>query len=160
MSRTLNKVMLIGNVGQAPEMNHTPSGIPVTSFRMATSEIWHDRDGKLREHTDWHTVIAWHGLAEVIQKIVKKGCRIYIEGKIQTRNFVDKSGFRKYIVEIVAESMLMLDNKKIRYDDFLDDNDNGYSNSTDITDINYSDNAFRKNYQNSNNDDLKFLSKY
>ena len=72
MSRTLNKVMLIGNVGQDPEMKHTPSGIPVASFRMATSESWRDRDGAVKEHTDWHTIVAWRGLAEVIQKLVKK----------------------------------------------------------------------------------------
>ena len=76
MSRTLNKVMLIGNVGRDPELKYTPSGIPVTSFRLATSETWKDRDNSIKEHTDWHTIVAWRGLAEVIFKLVKKGSRV------------------------------------------------------------------------------------
>ncbi len=112
MSRTLNKVMLIGNVGKNPELKTTPSGIPVTSFRLATSETWKDRDGNLREHTDWHTIVAWRGLAEVIYKLVTKGSRVYIEGKIQTRNFDDKTGNRRHVVEILAENMLLLEQRK------------------------------------------------
>lgn len=112
MSRTLNKVMLIGNVGKDPELKYTPSGIPVTSFRLATSETWKDRDGKVQEHTDWHSVVAWRGLAEVIQKIIRKGSRVYIEGKIQTRTFDDKSGAKRHVVEVLAENLLLLDVKK------------------------------------------------
>lgn len=112
MSRTLNKVILIGNVGKEPELKHTPSGIPVTSFRLATSETWKDRDGSVKEHTDWHTVVAWRGLAEVIHKLVAKGSRVYIEGKIQTRSFEDKNGSKKHVVEILADNMLLLDTKK------------------------------------------------
>ncbi len=112
MSRTLNKVMLIGNVGKDPELKFTPSKIPVTSFRLATSETWKDRDGQIKEHTDWHTVVAWRGLAEVVHKLVKKGSRVYIEGKVQTRVFDDKNNIRKHITEILAESMLILDGKK------------------------------------------------
>jgi single-strand DNA-binding protein len=114
MSRTLNKVLLIGNVGKDPEIKFTPSGIPVISFRIATSESWKDKDGTLKEHTDWHTVVAWRGLAEVIQKLVKKGSRIYIEGKIQTRTFEDKSLNKRHVVEILAENMLLLENRKVR----------------------------------------------
>ncbi|MFC2129899.1 single-stranded DNA-binding protein [Bacteroidota bacterium] len=116
MSRTLNKVMIIGNVGKDPELKRTPSGIPVTSFILATSETWKDRDGNVREHTDWHTVVAWRGLAEVIYKLVTKGSRIYIEGKIQTRSFDDKNGSRRHVVEILAESMLLLEQRKPRSD--------------------------------------------
>lgn len=112
MSRTLNKAMLIGNVGKDPELKTTPSGIPVTSFRLATSETWKDRDGNLREHTDWHTIVAWRGLAEVIYKLVTKGSRVYIEGKIQTRSFDDKSGNRRHVVEILADNMLLLEQRK------------------------------------------------
>jgi len=117
--------MLIGNVGQDPEMKHTPSGIPVASFRMATSESWRDRDGAVKEHTDWHTIVAWRGLAEVIQKLVKKGSRIYIEGRIQTRTFDDKFNNRRHVVEILADNMLLLDNKKTK------ENGNGYDLITD-----------------------------
>ncbi len=114
MSRTLNKVMLIGNVGRDPELKYTPSGIPVTSFRLATSETWKDRDGHVQEHTDWHTIVAWRGLAEVINKLVKKGTRVYIEGRIQTRSFEDKNGSKRHVVEILADNMLLLDPRKMR----------------------------------------------
>lgn len=120
MYRTLNKVMLIGNVGKEPELKFTPSGIPVVSFRLATTEVWKDKDGKMQEHTDWHTIIAWRGLAEVINKIVNKGSRIYVEGRIQTRTFGDKNGTKRYVVEILADNMLMLDQKKLK--DEADDN--------------------------------------
>lgn len=112
MSRTLNKVMIIGNVGKDPELKHTPSGIPVTSFRIATSETWKDRDGSTKEHTDWHTVVAWRGLAEVIHRLVKKGSRIYVEGRLQTRTIDDKNSPKKHVVEILADNMLLLDNRK------------------------------------------------
>ena len=104
--------MLIGNVGREPELKFTPSGIPVTSFRLATSETWKDRENNLKEHTDWHTIVAWRGLAEVINKLIGKGSRVYIEGRIQTRNFDDRNGNRRYVVEVLAENMLLLDNKK------------------------------------------------
>jgi single-strand DNA-binding protein len=119
MSRTLNKVMLIGNVGKDPELKHTPSGIPVITFRLATSETWKDKDGIQQEHTDWHTIVAWRGLADVIHKLIKKGTRVYIEGKIQTRTFDDKTtGTKKTIVEIMADNMLLLDNKKDEHIDY------------------------------------------
>jgi single-strand DNA-binding protein len=125
MSRTLNKVMLIGNVGKDPELKYTPSGIPVTSFRLATSETWKDRDNNIQEHTDWHTIVAWRGLAEVIQKLVKKGSRVYIEGRIQTRTFDDKSGSHRHVVEVLAENMLMLDIRK-RLDGYGFDKDSDF----------------------------------
>ncbi|MCX6156124.1 MAG: single-stranded DNA-binding protein [Candidatus Kapabacteria bacterium] len=124
MSRTLNKVMLIGNVGKDPELKYTPSKIPVTSFRLATSETWKDRDNNLQEHTDWHTIVAWRGLAEVIHKLVKKGARVYIEGRIQTRTFDDKTGNRRHVVEVLADNMLLLEARTKRdgsdKDDFGD----------------------------------------
>lgn len=112
MSRTLNKVMLIGNVGKTPELKFTANGTPFTHFRMATSETWKDHDGNLKEHTDWHSIIAWRGLAEIITKLVRKGSRIFIEGRLQTRytNETDESQ-RRQIVEILAENMLILDSK-------------------------------------------------
>lgn len=104
--------MLIGNVGRDPELKYTPSGIPVTSFRLATSESWKDREGSVQEHTDWHTIVAWRGLAEVIHKLVRKGSRVYIEGRIQTRSFDDKIGNRRHVVEVLADNMLLLDVRK------------------------------------------------
>jgi len=112
MSRTLNKVMLIGNVGKDPEVNFTPSGVKVTQFRLATSETWKDKDGAVQEHTDWHTVIAWRGLADIVEKLLKRGSRVYIEGKIQSRTFEDREGNKRYVTEIVAENLLLLDAKR------------------------------------------------
>lgn len=112
MSRTYNKAILIGNVGKDPELKHTPTGIPVTSFRMATSESWKDKEGEQKEQTDWHTIVAWRGLAEVVTKIIKKGSRIFVEGKINTREIEDKAGGTKQIVEILADNILLLDGKK------------------------------------------------
>ncbi|MCB0703204.1 MAG: single-stranded DNA-binding protein [Candidatus Kapaibacterium sp.] len=130
MSRTLNKVMLIGNVGKEPELKETPGGVPVTSFRMATSESWKDKDGYLKEHTDWHTVVAWRGLAKVIDKLVTKGTRIYIEGRLQTRNYEDSDGNRRQVVEILADNMLILDDRK-----------NGKSRDDDEEDYDYDFNS-------------------
>ncbi len=113
--------MLIGNVGRDPDLKFTPSGIPVITFRLATSETWKDREGNIREHTDWHTIVAWRGLAEVINKLVRKGSRIYVEGRIQTRHFEDKSGNRRHVVEVLADNMLLLDAKKSRDDNYDDD---------------------------------------
>lgn len=116
MSRTLNKVILIGNVGKDPELKSTPSGIPIATFRLATSETWRDRDGVMREHTDWHTIVAWRGLAEVINKLVKRGSRIYIEGKIQTKQVEDKTGHKRHYTEILAENMLLLETRRPKED--------------------------------------------
>lgn len=112
MSRTLNKVMLIGNVGKDPEVHFTPSGVKVAQLRLATSETWKDKDGAIQEHTDWHTIIAWRGLADVVERLVRRGSRLYVEGKIQSRSFDDRDGNKRYVTEIVADSLLVLDAKK------------------------------------------------
>lgn len=112
MSRTLNKVMLIGNAGKDPEINLTPSGVKVAQFRIATSETWKDKDGALQEHTDWHTIIAWRGLADVVERLVHRGSRLYVEGKIQSRSFDDRDGNKRYVTEIIAENLLVLDAKR------------------------------------------------
>ncbi|TAL68357.1 MAG: single-stranded DNA-binding protein [Bacteroidetes bacterium] len=117
MTRTLNKVLLVGNVGKEPDFKFTSSGIPVVTFRMATTEVWKDKENNQQEHTDWHTVTAWRGLAEVIQKIVKKGSKVFVEGKLQSRQFDDKTGQRKQVVEVLAENILLLEYKKYTRDD-------------------------------------------
>jgi len=132
MSRTLNKVMLIGNVGRNPDLKYTPSGIPVTSFRLATSETWKDREGNVQEHTDWHTIVAWRGLAEVIHRLVKKGSRVYIEGRIQTRSFDDKTGNRRHVVEVLADNMLLLEARKLKDDDSYEDDRSLLADQTDF----------------------------
>ncbi|MEZ4652361.1 MAG: single-stranded DNA-binding protein [Candidatus Eisenbacteria bacterium] len=107
--RSLNKVMLIGNLGSDPEMRHTPSGQAVATFRLATNEQFGGRDGGERqERTEWHRVVAWGRLAEICNEYLRKGRQVYIEGRIQTRNWQDQQGNQKYMTEIVAQSMMML----------------------------------------------------
>lgn len=156
MSRTLNKVMLIGNVGKDPELKFTPGGVPVASFKLATSETWREKDGSINEHTDWHTIIAWRGLADVVSKLLKKGSRCYVEGKIQTRFFEDKNNNKKYVVEILAENILILDSKKSKdlesgYDNHFD----LYSDDNDSFDNFYDDNDFVNSNKDDDNFDIK-----
>jgi len=110
MARGLNKVTLIGNVGQDPEVRFTPNGDQVANFSIATTESW-TKDGQKQEKTEWHRLVAFRKLAEIIGTYVKKGSKLYIEGKLQTRSWEDKDGQKKYTTEIVANEMLMLDSK-------------------------------------------------
>jgi len=112
MAKSLNKVMLIGNLGRDPELRYTTSGVAVANFTLATNESWRDQDGNMKERTEWHTIIAWKKLAEICGEWLKKGKKVFIEGRIQTRTYDDKNtGTKKYITEIVAENMIMLDSK-------------------------------------------------
>jgi len=112
MSRSLNKVMLIGNLGKDPELRYTTSGVAVATFSVATSESWKDQDGNMQERTEWHNIVAWRKLAEICGEWLKKGKKVYIEGRIQTRSYDDKNtGAKKYITEVVADNMIMLDGK-------------------------------------------------
>ncbi len=108
MSRSLNKVQLIGNLGKDPELKYTSSGIAVATFSIATSESWKDQDGNAQERTEWHNIVAWRKLAEICGEYLKKGKKVYIEGKLQTRSY-EKDGVKKYITEIVADQLIMLD---------------------------------------------------
>jgi single-strand DNA-binding protein len=113
MAKSLNKVMLIGNLGKDPEVRYTGSGVPVATFSMATNESWQDQDGNTQERTEWHNIVTWRKLAEICHQYLRKGKKVYIEGRIQTRSYDDKNtGAKKYITEIVANSMIMLDNKE------------------------------------------------
>jgi len=112
MARSLNKVMLIGNTGGDPELKYTQAGVAVVSFSMATSEQWKDKDGNPQEKTEWHSVTAWRKLAEIVGQYVKKGDRIFIEGKLQTRSWDDAAtGAKRYKTEVVADQLIMLGNK-------------------------------------------------
>ncbi|KAB2924909.1 MAG: single-stranded DNA-binding protein [Bacteroidetes bacterium] len=108
MSRSLNKVQLIGNLGKDPELKYTPSGVAVATFSVATSESWKDQEGNQQEKTEWHNVVAWRKLAEIVGEYLKKGKKVYIEGKLQTRSY-EKDGVKRYMTEIVADQMIMLD---------------------------------------------------
>lgn len=112
MAKSLNKVMLIGNLGKDPELRFTSSGVAVATFTIATNESWKDQEGNLQERTEWHNIVAWRKLAEICGEWLKKGKKVYIEGRIQTRSYDDKNtGAKKYMTEIVADSMIMLDGK-------------------------------------------------
>ena len=108
MSRSLNKVSLIGNLGKDPELKYTPSGVAVATFSIATSESWKDKDGNAQEKTEWHNIVAWRKLAEICGEYLKKGKKVYIEGKLQTRNY-EKDGIKRYVTEIVADQLIMFD---------------------------------------------------
>ncbi len=105
---SLNKVILIGNLGADPEMRYSPSGRAVTNFRMATTRHWNTQDGERREETEWHRIVAFSKLAEICGQYLKKGAPVYVEGRLQTRSWEDQSGMKRYTTEIVANEMQML----------------------------------------------------
>ncbi|MGA7160757.1 MAG: single-stranded DNA-binding protein [Bacteroidota bacterium] len=108
MSKSLNKVQLIGNLGKDPELKYTSAGVAVATFSIATSDSWKDQEGNTQERTEWHNIVAWRKLAEICGEWLKKGKRVYIEGRIQTRSY-EKDGVKKYMTEIIADQLIMLD---------------------------------------------------
>lgn len=109
MARGLNKVMIIGHLGQDPEMRFTASGRPVVVFNVATSRRWTDNEGERQEETEWFHVVAWGGLAELCKKRLRKGAHVYVEGRLQTRCWEGPEGQRFYRTELVAQEMVFLD---------------------------------------------------
>ena len=112
MSRGLNKVMVIGQLGRDPEMRYTPSGRPVTSFSLASSRNWITSEGERREETEWFNVVTWGGLAEVCKQHLHKGQTIYVEGRLQTRGWEDQEGKKHFRTDIVASEMIMLGDRR------------------------------------------------
>ena len=108
MARGVNKVILLGNLGQDPEMKYLPSGGAVVNLRLATNDAYKDREGKLIERTEWHSVVMFNKLAEIAGQYLKKGRTVYIEGTLRTRKWQDKSGQDRYSTEIVANEMQMV----------------------------------------------------
>ena len=121
---TLNKVMLIGRLGQDPELKYTPAGAAVLTLSVATNTSWKSQDGSQQEQTEWHRVIAWRKLAEVIAQYAKKGNRIYVEGRLNTRSWEDKDGVKRYTTEVVADHIQLLEGRGER---------EGYGESTQAT---------------------------
>jgi len=112
MARGINKVILIGNLGQDPEVKYMPSGGAVTNVTIATSEDWKDKStGEKQERTEWHRVVFFQRLAEIAGEYLKKGSKVYIEGRLQTRKWQDKNGQDRYTTEIIANEMQMLDGR-------------------------------------------------
>jgi len=104
----VNKVILIGNLGKDPELRYTPSQQPVATFSLATTERWTDRNGQRQDRTEWHTVVAWGKLGELVNQYLKKGRSAYVEGRITTRSWDDKDGNKRYKTEIVASTVQFL----------------------------------------------------
>lgn len=113
MARGINKVILVGNLGKDPEVRYTPSGLAVANITVATSENWKDKQsGENQERTEWHRVVFYQRLAEIAGEYLRKGSKVYIEGKLRTSKWQDKTtGADRYTTEIVAENMQMLDGK-------------------------------------------------
>jgi single-strand DNA-binding protein len=120
MPKSVNKVILVGNVGGDPEVKYTPNGTPVAKFSLATNESYKDKSGEWQDRVEWHNIVAWQRLAEIVGEYVAKGKKLYIEGRLQTSNWQDRqSGEKKYRTEIVARDIVLLG----------DGNGNGHRNA-------------------------------
>ena len=112
MARGVNKVILIGNLGNDPEVRYTPNGNAVANVTLATSNAWRDKQtGEMQERTEWHRIVFFNRLAEIVNEYLHKGSKIYVEGSLRTRKWQDKSGIDRYTTEIIANEMQMLDNR-------------------------------------------------
>ncbi|MEK7595763.1 MAG: single-stranded DNA-binding protein [Patescibacteria group bacterium] len=117
MSRSVNKVILVGNLTRDPEMRYTPQGHAVTTFGLATNRAW-KVEGDRKEETEFHNIVAWNKLAELCTQLLKKGTKVFIEGRLQTRDWVDDKGVKHYKTEIVAEDMVVLGGRRENEQDF------------------------------------------
>ncbi len=108
MAGGVNKVILVGNLGNDPDMRHTPSGASVCEFRVATNESWTDKSGQKQERTEWHRIVVWGKKAEVCSKYLSKGRQVYLEGRLRTRSWEDKEGNKRFTTEIVANDIQFL----------------------------------------------------
>jgi single-strand DNA-binding protein len=109
MAKSVNKVILVGNLGKDPEVKYTSTGTPVAKFSLATNEGYKDKSGQWQDRTEWHNVVAWQRLAEIVGEYVKKGSKVYIEGRLQTSSWDDKeTGQKKYKTEIIANDLVLL----------------------------------------------------
>jgi single-strand DNA-binding protein len=123
MSRGLNKVLIIGNLGQDPEMRYTSAGRPVTTFRVAASRSWKTPEGERRSETEWFTIVAWGSLAEICNQYLNKGQQVYIEGRLHNRRWEDAEGNKRSTTEIIANEMIMLGERRDGKDGEDDDGD-------------------------------------
>jgi len=105
----LNKAMIIGNITRDPEVKNTPMGVPVATFSVATNMIWKDQSGRRQEKVEYHNIVAWRKLAEICGQYLRKGAKVYVEGRIQTRDWTGQDGIKRYRTEIIAENLIMLD---------------------------------------------------
>ncbi len=137
---SVNKVILVGNVGKDPEIRHLDSGVAVANFPLATSESYTAKNGEKVTTTEWHNIVLWRGLAEVAEKYVTKGRQLYIEGRIRTRNYDDKDGNKRYITEIYGDTMQMLGSKNDDKSGNSQYNNQGNSTSSSSSEANEPEN--------------------
>jgi single-strand DNA-binding protein len=129
--RGVNRVMLIGNLGREPELQHIEGNIAVAKFPLATTETYKDKNGNLVSQTEWHNIVLWRGLAELAQKYLHKGSLVFIEGRIRTRSWEDKDKNKKFSTEILGDNLVMLDKRK----DQATENNSGENGS--FSDVNF-----------------------
>ncbi len=130
MARSLNRVELIGNLGADPELRNTPQGASVCTLKIATSESYKDKNsGEWKENTEWHRVVLWENLAEYAAKSLKKGSKVFTEGKIKSRSYEDKDGITRYITEIYGNSLIILDPKSSSSNQFSKDENSSNLNN-------------------------------
>ena len=138
MAKSVNKVILVGNVGKDPEVKYTPSGTALAKFSIATNERFKDKSGEWQDRTEWHNVLAWERLAEIVGEYVRKGSKIYIEGRLQTSSWEDRqSGEKKYRTEIVARDLVLLgsrDGAEPEIEDSNRERETVHAGSSEITD--------------------------
>lgn len=127
--RGVNRVVLIGNLGKDPEIQYLEGNIPVAKFSLATRETYKDKLGKLISQTEWHNIVLWRGLAELSQKYLLKGSRVYIEGRLKTRSWEDRDHNNKVLTEIIADNLILLDK---RSDSLQSGMENGNETESDI----------------------------
>jgi len=128
MSRGVNKVILVGNLGQKPDMKYTQSNTAVANLSLATSESWKDKDsGDLKTKTEWHRVVYFGKLAEIAQQFLDKGSKVYVEGKLQTRKWQDQAGNDRYTTEVLGQELTMLDSRADSSGSSFENNNSGMS---------------------------------
>ncbi len=139
MARSLNRVMLIGNLGRDPEVRKTPQGHSVTNISIATSRRYKDNSGEWRETTEWHRIVLWDRLAEIAEKYLNKGSQVYIEGRLQTRNYEDKDNITRYVTEVRALNLILLGGRNSSSGDSVSDKESEYNverdDSTDENEV-------------------------
>ncbi len=141
----VNKVILIGNLGADPEIRTLENGVKVATINLATSEFFKDRNGERQTHTEWHRIVLWRGLAEVVENYLKKGSQVYIEGRLRSRSYEDQDGKTRYVTEIEARELTMLGRKE----------NDGNEQASSPTKISKQESA-KDQKEDINNDDLPF----
>lgn len=130
-SRSVNKVILIGNLTRDPELRYTPNGAAVCSFGLATNREWTTDEGK-KEAADFHNIVSWNKLAELCSQLLKKGTKVYLEGRLQTRDWTNDTGEKRYKTEVVIDEMIILTNKGDNGDSYSASDDDGQTDADDV----------------------------